>query len=800
LASGNYPRALAIADAVGQYARQHGDAAGEAAALNLQGRAYAYQALYPQAIAAFQDSIRKQQGTGDVKARINLLTNLGVAYHYTGQYGQALQTYEQALGLAKANAAVAGVPRLEQLAAINLATLYQRLGQNAKALGVYSQYRGAAGTLSPSEEARALSNQGALYRRLGDPYKALEAYAKARALFQDQRNARGELTTALNVAIAEGFGLGRPAAQARFAEVDQRAATMGDRTKAVQARLYGAEFARRRGQAALARTMFASALEEAQAVGLVEEVWKAELGLGQAAEALGDAAAAMAHYDRAITRIEDVRARLLAPALTAGFLADKGVAYDRRLALEIAGAGHGEWVPEATVDRLLDWISRRQARVFDDRLRASLNTPAAATGRMNRMRQLRDAMAKKAGDTTAQQAEFARLEAEQFGGPAAVSRTGLRRIQQQLRREEAAAVVWLGEERGAVIWITPAAYGVHWLESAAAMRAATALRRDVTRPGAPWAEAAAAVEKLLWATAPREAKSWHLVMDAPLAGVPMEVLERFAGVGVTYHPSLYELLRPGDRVRGVVWPWEERGLVLAYSPAGEAGGMGDRLAPLPQAVAEAQDAARSLAGPVTLLVGDAATEAALADGLETAPRYLHVAAHAQTNYAEPDSSRLVLAPGREGEGSLFLSEIYGWRLQGVRLVTLSACGTAEGRNTAGEGVEALSQAFLAGGAESVVASLWPVDDRATRVFMQRFYAALADGAAPAEALQRVKQEFRAAGTELSHPFYWAAFVVHGGRGVGGAYVVSWTQGWLALAVALAVAGVAFTLRQRRTER
>ncbi len=57
-------------------------------------------------------------------------------------------------------------------------------------------------------------------------------------------------------------------------------------------------------------------------------------------------------------------------------------------------------------------------------------------------------------------------------------------------------------------------------------------------------------------------------------------------------------------------------------------------------------------------------------------------------------------------------------------MTLSACKTALGRDAGGEGFVGFTQALLMSGTRSVCLSLWKVDDTATSLLMQRFYANL----------------------------------------------------------------------------
>ena len=90
----------------------------------------------------------------------------------------------------------------------------------------------------------------------------------------------------------------------------------------------------------------------------------------------------------------------------------------------------------------------------------------------------------------------------------------------------------------------------------------------------------------------------------------------------------------------------------------------------------------------------------------------------------PDPLEQVLHQKPVFDGRLLVREIQrGWELK-AELVTLSACETALGRDAGGEGFVGFTQALLMSGARSVCLSLWKVDDTATALLMQRFYANL----------------------------------------------------------------------------
>jgi tetratricopeptide (TPR) repeat protein len=88
----------------------------------------------------------------------------------------------------------------------------------------------------------------------------------------------------------------------------------------------------------------------------------------------------------------------------------------------------------------------------------------------------------------------------------------------------------------------------------------------------------------------------------------------------------------------------------------------------------------------------------------------------------PDPLEQVLHQKPVFDGRLLVREIqHDWELK-AELVTLSACETALGREAGGEGFVGFTQALLMSGARSVCLSLWKVDDTATALLMQRFYA------------------------------------------------------------------------------
>jgi CHAT domain-containing protein/tetratricopeptide (TPR) repeat protein len=135
----------------------------------------------------------------------------------------------------------------------------------------------------------------------------------------------------------------------------------------------------------------------------------------------------------------------------------------------------------------------------------------------------------------------------------------------------------------------------------------------------------------------------------------------------------------------------------------------------------------------------------------------------------------------------------------AQLAVLSACETAGGRMTTGEGTIGLTAAFLSAGVPVVVSSLWPVDDRATAFIMRSFYRNLSRGESVATALRHAQLDASHM-SRWSHPFYWSGFTVIGD----GARrlpierrLVTWTSAMTVAAGVLLLAATGLFIRRRR---
>jgi CHAT domain-containing protein len=178
-----------------------------------------------------------------------------------------------------------------------------------------------------------------------------------------------------------------------------------------------------------------------------------------------------------------------------------------------------------------------------------------------------------------------------------------------------------------------------------------------------------------------------------------------------------------------------------------------RLPDLPFAAREAANIAPMYKN-ATLLLGARATRA---DVLKMLPAVdvFHFAGHSVANDEFPDLSRLLLTPSSIDSGDLLARDLQSARLKPGSIVVLSACQTASGLERRAAGVQSLARAFLAVGAEDVVAASWDVDDRDASQLMTTFHEHLSRGESPARSLRSAQLTLIAAGRPVSS---WAAFV------------------------------------------
>jgi tetratricopeptide (TPR) repeat protein len=174
---------------------------------------------------------------------------------------------------------------------------------------------------------------------------------------------------------------------------------------------------------------------------------------------------------------------------------------------------------------------------------------------------------------------------------------------------------------------------------------------------------------------------------------------------------------------------------------------------LAQAEAEVQAiAAAWQGGPVELRVGaEGSLAGLLPDGL-AGYRAIHFSSHAQV-YEGAAGHATIHVAGDQGL-PLTVGQIMSATTD-AELVYLSNCDGARRHRSAGRGVLSFADAFLAAGAEGVIATSVRVDDDASRVLAEGFYRHWLSGMERAAALRAALLELKERKPRWSHPFYWA---------------------------------------------
>lgn len=152
----------------------------------------------------------------------------------------------------------------------------------------------------------------------------------------------------------------------------------------------------------------------------------------------------------------------------------------------------------------------------------------------------------------------------------------------------------------------------------------------------------------------------------------------------------------------------------------------------------------------------------------------------RTGLALSGANIMVLDQTRD-DGIISAREICTIPLKNTDMVVMSACQTAKGLIT-DENASGLIRALKIAGVKTIIASLWEVNDMATRLFMTEFYRNLKAGAPKVEAFKKAKNYLRDYEVEIpvrrfspsslsarsfktrtyrpyTEPWYWAPFIL-----------------------------------------
>jgi CHAT domain-containing protein/tetratricopeptide (TPR) repeat protein len=142
---------------------------------------------------------------------------------------------------------------------------------------------------------------------------------------------------------------------------------------------------------------------------------------------------------------------------------------------------------------------------------------------------------------------------------------------------------------------------------------------------------------------------------------------------------------------------------------------------------------------------------------------IHLAMHTLLNDKDPMHSTLIFSQEIDSveDGYLKTYEVYGIPLM-AKMVVLSSCNTGTGLLYSGEGILSLARGFIYSGSQSVVMSMWEVEDKSGTEIVKMFYDYLKRGNSKSVSLRKARLEYLKKADQLrSHPYFWSTLVVYG---------------------------------------
>ncbi|MFN0151218.1 MAG: CHAT domain-containing protein [bacterium] len=740
-------------------------------------------------------ALARDIAAGDAKSIVADIENLARVLLARGDYSAAADTIDSAIRVCEAQ----GLRRERLYLLVTRGAILRDVNEFEEALRPLREAAAGAREIGDrAAEGLAETRLGELFARLGDFPEAGRRFETAARALEETEDALGRVAAKNQEAHALFLSGEIDAARAAADSAATLAARCGATEERARALWTSARVATVRGDAREAAALLTRA-EAALPGGFYRDLsWQIDLARSEAFERSGDRERAAASLARGIETIEDVRGRVLGQRERARYVEDKESVYGAAVSILLG--------LERDSDAFLI-AERARARAFldamaGDRGGAAGHDPARADAARAARQQvaalgaqwaaieangIEPAEEEAAGVIAASLREAsadyerAALPALERDAAADARPASLDEVRGALRGGEAILDYFFARDGLVLFVVTPAetrvfATGASRDEIADRVRAARALLQDPASPRGDLDGVLALLGETLIGAALRAdalhgAQRLYVVPHAELHHVPFAALVRPDGARLIDQfelvtlPSASLLALAGRREPALdATEPTSRGEMLVLGGATHAG----RDA-LPFAEEEARRIAKGYDGlrEVTALTGNAAIESTWKSRCARAGR-IHIAAHGRQSRVSPLFAALELAPGNGDDGFLEAHEIMQLSMS-ADLAVLSGCGTALGGGFAaelppGDEIVSLARAFLSAGARSVVATLWPIADRASADFMVEFHESLV-GLRPAGALARTQRRWAREQSHRSHPFYWASAIVLGGGSI-----------------------------------
>ena len=707
--------------------------------------------------------------------------NIAYLHYLRGEYTLALELYQAA----RARAEALGDAYHRALCDLDQSELYLELNLLDEGVALAEQALAGFESLQmPYETAKALANLAVGVGRKGEGERSLHLFAKARAVFVSEGN---EFWPAL-IDVYRALVLHQEARHFEARKLCRQALRFfdagGHQSKAALAELVLTRIHLALGQLVSGRARCRRALDRLQGDRMPDLSHRAHFLLGQIEEALGSRPAALAAYEAAHGRLENLRSHLEQDELKVGFLKDKLAVYESLVSLRLAGRPG-----RADVEQAFTYIEQAKSRALADllafRATALPSSPRIRSGIAEEVRGLRqelngyyrtmdlaetghaagsvEQLAALREKSRRREGELLRLLREaggrdpEFASLQSGRSVDLESIRSTLPSDTTVLEFYLARgllfaailtaDELAIVPVSPASSVRLELQLLHFQLAKFRLgERYVRTFEATMAEATAAHLGRLYAhlIGPVRARlTTRRLVVVPhdfLHYVPFHALHDGARSLVEDFVVSYSPSASVHHLCGAKVPSGEGSLVLGIPDAAT-----------PNIVREVEEVARCLPAP-RLFIGEEATESVLRRHGATS-RFIHIATHGQFRHDNPMFSSVQLGTSR-----LSLFDLYQLELP-AELVTLSGCGTGLNVAEGGDELLGLVRGLLYAGTRSALVTLWDVSDSSTSEFMSRFYGFLGDpGQDKGTALQRAMLEVREG---HPHPYYWAPFVLVG---------------------------------------
>ncbi len=778
-------------------AREIGEKRTEASALTQIGTTSIYLGDFPTAVSYLREAVRFSRAESLGEHLRQALNNLGSAYTDINDFSSALLTHHEVLALNK---------ELNQTAfdndtILNIGNVYSRMGNDNLAIETYQKaLAGFEARNSPVGISFALNNIGSVYQSMGDTPNAMKYYDRAQVikdkLFPDDPNrliSMGAIYSSTSrprealEMLTKGMELCK---KRQNSECEAR--TLIIMSNAV---IQLGEFKR-------ALDLATAASEIANRFDYDDHAWAAQFSIARAQIKLGDIAAAKKSLKSSIARIEQIRAKTTLDTSVGGiggglrpFRTLIGLLIDEK-AVEEALA-----LTEATKARNLIDVVRRTRRSINKSMTASdLASEEELRRQMSSLNsELNSARDSITRDAVNEMLRVKRLEFEAFRTklyatypelrvaraeltPIRLSETGdlipdEKSMVLHFAETDDRLFVFVGTRRGQKpIWKV---FPLDITTKQIATKVET-FRAKLATGHLDFQQASAELSESLFMPIHNEISGkTHIIIipDGPLWDLPFQALMDEKGkyliekAAVSYAPSLTALREMRRRAAGRK-PTADAELLAFGNPTVGAETkqrvqrvfMSEKLEPIPAAERLVNSLAK-MYGPKRskVFVGAEAREEV---AKTESPKYriVQFATHGILNNSSPMYSHLVMAQNDKNLNDDGLLE--AWELKDLDLkadlVILSACDTARGKISNGEGVIGMTWASFIAGAPTTVASQWKVESSSTTELMLEFHRQLLakPRISKAEALRRASLKLMKI-PKYRHPSYWAGFVLVG---------------------------------------